>query len=164
MSECDIILNQGILDKETFTSLEDIKSFVKEALSWTYDTFVQNRSNSSGGGKFKVFSYFELSGSGQSEKQAFESLKASYNSSSEKFFEQHSFQNYYKEIANESVFNAWLKCVTNQTGILGYVTGEPTESYTLILRYKPDEATDAPATVTGISSPIPHQRATDQFM
>ncbi len=150
MSECDAILNQGIRDTNTFNSIDQVRAFVRRALSWSYDEFKQRRSASSGGGEFKIFEVLGISGGGQGEEEEFNRLKQEFSSNEESFFSKNALKAIYTEVTNESVVNAWLKCVT-QGGVSAYFIGDPLEKFTLALTYRPDEESDRDLTITGVS-------------
>ncbi len=155
MDNCDSILDQGIRDRTDFSSSEHLKETVRKMFSYDYETYMQERNKSGGGGGLDVFDIFSISGGGSSDKERFESLKQELLEDESKFFESTLFQDLYTEITNESIVDAWIKCkeleAQNKAQVVAFYKGNPYDRYTLTLRYQPDEGTDNELKITGVT-------------
>jgi|GEM_PF-3649540 len=150
--DCNAILDAGIRDRTIFSSSSEVQEFVRKVLSLDYESFVQERSESGGGGAFELFNVLTMSGGGESEKERFESLKSAFEDNSERFFKSSAMESLYREVVNESVVKAWLECQRGTQEVLGYYTGDPQDRFTVVVARRADEKSDKPLKIRDVTA------------
>lgn len=150
---CESILTNAFTCAGEIKSFDDLKIFLSTALQWDFHTFCKNRSQSGGGGGFKVFNEFGITD--KSMEHTFDDFKDEYNSDLNKLFKSDGFISYVELATNKSVADAWKRCITGGgRRTVAYYVGDPLSSFTAMFTYLSDDAANDP-TLTIYSSSFP---------